>query len=211
MKRGTVFIVSAPSGVGKTTLLNELIQQDTEQRLALSISHTTRKPREEEINGLDYYFVNIEEFKALEKQGAMLESAEVFGHCYGTARQWIEHRLVQGKDVILEIDVQGALQVMQRVEDTCSIFIFPPSMPVLHSRLAKRDTDSQQVIKRRLQGAKNEIKEAHNFQYWLVNKDFSEALKSLQDIFKKPKSFRPEHPQIAEEFLELIASSKLQR
>jgi len=148
---GRLFLVTAPSGAGKSSLVNALLK--LEPTLKLSISHTTRQPRPGEVNGREYHFVSEHEFLAMRDRGEFLESALVHGNYYGTSRIWIEGQMAQGNDVLLEIDWQGARQVRERFDGTVGIFILPPSIEALEWRLHHRGTDSEQTITRRLLGA----------------------------------------------------------
>jgi guanylate kinase len=177
---GNIFLVVAPSGAGKSTLVNALLARDG--AIALSISFTTRPPRPGEVNGREYHFVSVEEFKQRRARGEFLESAEVHGHFYGTSRLWIEERMRAGGDVLLEIDWQGARQVKQVFPQAVGIFILPPSIEALEQRLHKRGQDSPQVIARRLLAAGSEIAHAPEFDYVIINEDFDRALADLTAI-----------------------------
>lgn len=179
---GNVFIISAASGTGKTTLVSRLVNHHND--ICVSISHTTRQPRENEQHGKHYYFVDKEKFITLVGEGAFLEHAEVFGHYYGTSIQAVQDMCNQGLDVILEIDVQGAEQVRQSLPHAVSIFILPPSMNILEQRLRNRQTDTEEVIATRLSKAKEEIQQAYLFDYVVVNQDLVQAESDLLHIFK---------------------------
>lgn len=179
---GNVFIVSAASGTGKTTLVTRLINNNPNIRV--SVSHTTRAPREGEQHGQHYFFIDKNEFIDLVGQGAFLEHAEVFGNYYGTSIQAVREMCAQGFDVILEIDVQGASQVRQSLPDAVSIFILPPSLKILEQRLRDRKTDSQDAITTRLNEAKQEIEQAFLFDYIVINEDLDKAEAELSYIFK---------------------------
>jgi guanylate kinase/non-canonical purine NTP pyrophosphatase (RdgB/HAM1 family) len=180
MKRGRLIVISAPSGAGKTSLVKQLLED--EPRLALSISHTTRKRRPTEAEGREYHFVTVDEFKALEARGEFLESARVFDNFYGTARAFVEERLASGRDVLLEIDWQGARQVRSRMPECVSVFILPPSRAALAERLARRATDSAEVIARRLADAAGDMSHYREFDYVVVNDDFAQAVADLKRI-----------------------------
>ena len=152
---GRLFMITAPSGAGKSSLVKALLEHDPE--IELSISHTTRAPRPGEVNGREYHFISVNEFEERKTRGEFLESALVHGNYYGTSRVWIEQRMAAGKDVLLEIDWQGARQVRSQFEGTVGIFILPPSIDALEARLHKRGTDSEATITRRLMGAGAEI------------------------------------------------------
>lgn len=177
--RGTLFIVSAPSGAGKTSLVKALARESTD--LLLSVSHTTRPRRENEIDGVDYHFVDQTQFRAMLAAAGFLEHAEVFGNFYGTSAGWVEERLSEGKNVILEIDVQGAAQIRNSRECT-GIFVLPPSLVVLENRLRGRGQDSDEVIARRLAEAVNEMSHYGEFDYLVVNDIFQEALEELKAV-----------------------------
>jgi len=177
---GILFIVSAPSGAGKTSLVKGLLTRD--ERLSVSISHTTRTRRATEADGVNYHFVDEGRFQAMVTAGAFLEHAEVFGNRYGTALESVETRFASGADVILEIDWQGAAQVRARRPDAVSIFILPPSRETLRSRLTRRGEDSAEVMERRLAEARDEISHQQEFDYLVVNDDFDTALTELAAI-----------------------------
>ncbi len=177
---GTLYVFSAPSGAGKTTLVKALLEQTTD--IGVSVSHTTRGPREGEINGKDYNFVSQDEFKSLIEQSAFLEHAQVFDNFYGTSQIWVEQELKAGRDVILEIDWQGAQQIRQQMPEMVSIFILPPSREELLKRLTGRGTDSQEVIDRRMQEAVSEMSHYGEFNYLIINDDFETALQELHSV-----------------------------
>jgi guanylate kinase len=179
-RQGILFIVSAPSGAGKTSLVKALL--DLDHRLGVSVSHTTRPRRATETDGVNYHFVARERFQAMVEADAFLEHAEVFGNAYGTATASVEQTFATGVDVILEIDWQGAAQVRARRPDAVSIFILPPSRAALRSRLLRRGEDSADVMERRLTEARNEISHCGDFDYLMVNDDFDDALRQLQAI-----------------------------
>ena len=177
---GSLFIVAAPSGAGKTSLVNALVAQQAD--IALSISHTTRAARAGEMNGKDYFFVMLEQFITMQGEGAFLESATVFDHSYGTSSEAVFEQLKAGIDVILEIDWQGAEQVRRNYPDSTSIFILPPSKQALEQRLRGRGQDNEDVITRRMRDAENEISHYVEFDYLIVNDDFELALTELVAI-----------------------------
>ena len=185
MTDGRLFIVSAPSGAGKTSLIRELLRQ--EERLAVSTSHTTRPMRSGERDGVDYYFVSPEEFEQLSGQDGFLERAEVFGNQYGTSRMEVERLRHQGQDVILEIDWQGARLVREKVPEAISIFILPPSLTVLEERLRHRNTDDDDVISQRLAQARSDILHCQDFEHCLINDNFGETVKQLHALIRNPE------------------------
>jgi guanylate kinase len=179
---GTLFIVAAPSGAGKSTLVNALLGR--EPGISLSISHTTRPPRPGEQYGRHYYFVERGEFEREAAEGIFLEHAQVHGNFYGTSRRTVQDLLQQGRDVLLEIDWQGAAQVRKAKSDCVSVFILPPSRMELERRLRGRGSDSEEVIERRLRNSREEIAHAHEFDYVIVNDRFEDALEALQAIVR---------------------------
>lgn len=195
-----MFIVTAPSGAGKTSLIRELLRR--EERLAVSISHTTRPVRKGEEDGVDYYFVSPEEFERISEQNGFLERAEVFGYLYGTSRAEVERLQGKGLDVILEIDWQGAQLVRQKVSEAVSIFILPPSLAVLEARLRNRGTDDAGVISQRLAQARSDILHCQDFEHCVINDDFEEAVEQLQSLIQDPNQTdddpRPCHERVLE-------------
>lgn len=177
---GNLFLIVAPSGAGKSTLLKALLER--EASLHLSISYTTRLPRSSEVSGKDYFFINCSEFSKLRNEGKMLESAEVHGNFYGTPRDWVLEQLSQGKDIVLEIDWQGACQVKKTFRDAIQIFILPPSLSVLEERLRKRAQDSEESIVQRLHEASRELGHLMDADYVVVNLEFQNAIADLQCI-----------------------------
>jgi len=177
MSHGNLFVVSAPSGAGKTTLVRLLLEQDS--GVKLSISHTTRAPRAGEVNGVAYHFTDIPAFVAMRDRGEFLEWAEVHGNFYGTSKVWISEQLTAGRDVLLEIDWQGAQQVKRLFPDAVGIFILPPSMAELERRLRGRGTDPEDVIQRRVAAAQGEMRHVGEFEFVIINNDLQEALKDL--------------------------------
>jgi guanylate kinase len=177
---GNLFIVSAPSGAGKSSLVKALLERDSAIRL--SISYTTRAPRAGEEEGVHYHFVSREDFHERQGRGEFLESAEVYGNHYGTSQPWIEAERAAGRDILLEIDWQGAAQVRRLVPDAISIFILPPSMAELRSRLTGRGTDSEEVIERRLAAARDDVTHCLEYDYLVVNDQFETALADLLAI-----------------------------
>lgn len=179
---GNLFIVSAPSGAGKSSLIRKLIELDREQALTVSVSHTTRAKRPGEIDGKDYHFISQAEFKGLVDSGEMYEWAEVFGNYYGTSRVAINALLADGKDVFLDIDWQGARQVKSLSPDAVAIFIAPPSKDELLKRLRGRQQDSEEVIADRMAEAADEISHYSEFDYIVVNDDFDTASRDFYAI-----------------------------
>ncbi len=177
---GDLFIIAAPSGGGKTSLVSGLFKRDP--RLVLSISHTTRSVRPGEVDGQQYRFVSVAEFEQMVAIGEFMEYARVFDHYYGTQRQSVERHLDEDRDVILEIDWQGARQVREKNPDCCAIFIIPPSLEILRDRLTRRGQDSAAVIQRRMQDAQAEISHWNEFDQLVVNDDFDSALEELVAI-----------------------------
>lgn len=178
---GSLFVIAAPSGAGKTTLTRMALAQNS--RLALSISTTTRAPRPGEENGVHYHFVSIETFKQMQVAGDFLELAEVHGNFYGTSRQGIESLLAADRDVILEIDWQGAQQVRRVYPESVGVFIVPPSFDVLETRLQGRGQDSSEVIARRVANAREELQHLNEFPYVIINENLDEALAELLAVF----------------------------
>ena len=188
MAKGNLYILSAPSGAGKSSLISALLQQGEHKRMMVSVSHTTRQPRQGEVEGVHYYFVSVEEFERLIDEGIFLEYAKVFGgNYYGTSLPAIEENLAKGIDVFLDIDWQGAQQIRQKVPSVKSIFILPPSLPELERRLIGRGQDSKEVIAERMSKAISEISHYDEYDYVIVNDDFEKALKDLQSILQSER------------------------
>ncbi|HID00359.1 MAG TPA: guanylate kinase, partial [Piscirickettsiaceae bacterium] len=182
MHQGQLYILSAPSGAGKTSLVKRLIETDPQIRVA--VSTTTRPPRPGEIDGQHYHFTDVDTFKEKINQGDFLEWAEVFGNLYGTRKSQVMQLLAEDVDVILEIDWQGAEQIREKMPDALSIFILPPSLEELERRLTGRGTDAAEVIARRLAEAKAEMRHYPEFDYVVINDDFDTAFTELHTIFK---------------------------
>ena len=179
---GTLFIISAPSGAGKSSLIRAYLEQKNQYPAKVSISHTTRAPRPGEEHGEDYYFVDHDYFESLISQQAFVEYANVFDHYYGTSKAEIEQSLLQGVNVFLDIDWQGAQQVREKMPQSKSIFILPPSLAELEHRLIKRGQDTEQVIRKRMAKAQAEISHYHEYDYVIINDDFNTSLNALNSI-----------------------------
>ncbi|HXZ59851.1 MAG TPA: guanylate kinase [Steroidobacteraceae bacterium] len=182
MKRGRLYVISAPSGAGKTSLVKALLSSEPELRL--SISHTTRTRRPTEVEGREYHFVSKGEFDERVRRGEFLEHAQVFDNHYGTSRGFVDSQLARGHDVLLEIDWQGARQVRRAMPDCVSIFVLPPARTSLAERLARRATDTAEVIRRRLSDAAGDMSHYQEFDYVVVNDDFDTAVADLQRIIE---------------------------
>lgn len=184
-KRGVLFVFSGPSGVGKGTLKAKLFEEFAD-RIVYSVSATTRGPREGEVDGKDYFFISRQEFERRVKNNEFLEHAEFAGNCYGTPRAYVEKLLDSGMNVVLEIDVQGALQVMKSMPECVSVFILPPSFEELEHRLRGRGTETEEKVRERLETAKRELPYAPQYDYQIVNGgDIEAAYQSLRDVFLK--------------------------
>ncbi len=179
---GNLFIVAAPSGAGKTTLVRHLLESD--RQIGVSISHTTRRPRPGEENGREYHFVDVPSFLERIGHGEFLEWAEVHGNYYGTSKRWIENEMLAERDVLLEIDWQGAQQVRKVFPQAIGIFVLPPSMAILHERLSGRGTDSEDVIARRIAAARDEMRHVDEFDYVIINDTLQQAVGDLQAIVR---------------------------
>lgn len=179
---GTLYIISAPSGAGKTSLVEALVE--TTDHVRVSVSHTTRSMRPGEQDGVNYHFIDHHQFQSMLAQQAFLEHAEVFDHCYGTSREWVQQTLNNGEDVILEIDWQGAQQVKTLMPAAISIFILPPSLSSLRERLTNRGQDNDAIIDRRMREAVSEISHYKQADYLVINDDFNTALLELQAILR---------------------------
>lgn len=183
--RGTLFVITAPSGAGKTSLIRALLEDEPSVRL--SISYTTRAPRPGEQNGREYHFVDVPTFLAMRERGEFLESAEVHGNHYGTSKKVISATLERGEDLILEIDWQGARQVRALYPEGVGIFVMPPSVEELERRLRSRGQDAEAIIQRRLANAREEMAHAGEFKYVIINKDFPTARTELRDIIRRER------------------------
>jgi guanylate kinase len=191
-----VYIISAPSGSGKSTLVNRLLKILPE--LDFSISYTTRAPRGKEQNGKQYFFVSREQFEQMIRDGEFLEHADVFGNYYGTARRFLKEAQSKGHDLLLDIDVQGAAQIKQKLPDATSIFVLPPDRKTLEERLRKRGEDSDAVIQKRLDGASREIENYSKYDYILINDDLEKSIKNLLAIVRSER-FRECSATLSEE------------
>ncbi len=202
--KGRLFVISAPSGAGKTSLVNELVRRDPS--LKFSVSYTTRRRRETEIDGKDYFFVEKSHFQAMAEKGEFLEHACVFGNYYGTGRGQVEDLLKRGHNVILEIDWQGAQQVREAMPECRSIFVLPPSRDELERRLKTRSTDSDEVIKRRLKDSVADMSHWQEFDYLVINDDFATAARALAVVVRgegvEHSSGHPALQKFAEKLLE---------
>ncbi|OFZ97080.1 MAG: guanylate kinase [Betaproteobacteria bacterium RBG_19FT_COMBO_58_11] len=179
---GNIFIVSAPSGAGKTSLVKALLEADSQVKL--SVSYTTRAPRPGEVDGVNYHFVSMDDFMAMLNRGDFLESAEVYGNRYGTSQRWIEAQVATGVDILLEIDWQGAAQVRKLMPQAISIFVLPPSPVALRERLTGRGQDSEQIIAGRLAAAREDMSHVSEFDYVIINDDFTAAAADLQAVVR---------------------------
>jgi guanylate kinase len=202
-RRGALYVIAAPSGAGKTSLVKAVLSRDPSLRV--SVSHTTRKQRPTELPGRDYHFVDVEEFKRLRDAGEFLEHAPVFDNFYGTGRAQVEALRSAGHDVILEIDWQGAQQVRKAQPDCKTIFILPPSRAELEARLRNRKTDSDQVIERRLRDAVADMSHYAEFDCVVVNDEFESAVAQLLDILRGNPGYSAKRPELAPLLADLLA------
>lgn len=206
MTNGTLYVISAASGAGKTSLVSAVLQQVSE--IEVSVSHTTRAPREGEVDGVNYYFVDRDKFQEMVEAGEFFESASVFGNMYGTSRQHIQEQLLKGKDVILEIDWQGARQIRRLMTDCKSIYIAPPSITALRERLSKRGQDDEAIINKRMREAISEMSHYAEFEYLVINDDFDEARDNLAAIIKGNRMlFAYQQQKHAELLAELLSAA----
>ncbi|HCX72930.1 MAG TPA: guanylate kinase [Candidatus Cloacimonas sp.] len=199
--RSFLIILIAPSGGGKSTIAKRILEDFN--RTTYSISYTTRKPRGKEQHGVDYFFISQQEFEEIAAQNGFLESALVHGYYYGTSRKFIEKKLAAGKHIVLDIDVQGARQVMQSGVDCVTVFILPPTISELEKRLRARGTDSEQVIALRLQNARREIAEVDNFDFLVINDDLEQAVQDVERIIKTEEMRICRKKKIIENFMEV--------
>ena len=189
-RQGIPFVVAAPSGTGKTTVCCRIVEAD--EALELSVSHTTRPPRDGEQDGVHYHFVTPERFEEMVAEGAFLEWAEYNGNRYGTSRQAIEEPLARGRDVLLEIEVQGAAQVQERRADARFLFLLPPSMAALEARLRERGTDTEAQVMARLALARRELQAAVRFHYAVVNDSLERCVEEVQEVIRAEREGRPQ-------------------
>jgi guanylate kinase len=198
MPSGTLFIVAAPSGAGKTTLVGRLLAED--DKVKHSISFTTRAPRAGEQNGREYHFIDVQQFLAMRERGEFAEWAEVHDNFYGTSRVWLEQRMKEGCDMMLEIDWQGAQQMRRQFPEAVGIFILPPSVAELENRLRRRGADSEDVIARRVAGALGEMRHVGEFDFVIINKDLDVALDELKAAVRASRlrfsRQRARHPDV---------------
>lgn len=204
MTKGTLFVISAASGAGKTSLVKAVLQQVSD--IDVSVSHTTRAPREGEVDGVDYHFVDKETFEAMVEAGDFIESASVFGNMYGTSQQHLQEQLLKGSDVILEIDWQGARQIRQLMNDCRTIYIVPPSITALRERLTSRGQDDESVISKRMREAISEMSHYVEFDYLIINDDFDEARDNLAAIIKGNRMLHEHQQQKHAELLSKLLS-----
>jgi guanylate kinase len=177
---GSLIVISAPSGAGKTSLVHALLEHNPQ--IGLSVSYTTRAPRDGEIDGKHYHFISRESFLEMAKRGEFLESAEVYGNFYGTSQKWIANETAKGRDILLEIDWQGAAQVRKIFPACLSIFILPPSLEALAQRLNGRGTDDASVISKRLAAVRDDVAHVAEFDYVIINEDLNRALHELESV-----------------------------
>ncbi len=205
MAKGTLYIISAPSGAGKTSLVKTLLE--TMSEVVVSLSHTTRVKRDEEVDGREYHFIDEQTFDQMVANDEFLEHADVFGNKYGTSRQHLQEQLLLGQDVILEIDWQGARQIRQLMADCKSIFVLPPTMQALSDRLIGRGQDAKETIELRMNEAKSEMTHYAEFDYIIINDDFDTAVTELASIFVSNRLLADAQQQRhSEKLAELLAS-----
>jgi guanylate kinase len=205
MKRGHLYVIAAPSGAGKTSLLRAVMAK--RPNIGFSVSCTTRKPRPGEVDGRDYHFISRPDFERLVDAGEFVEHADVFGNLYGTRRSVVEGALAEGRDLILEIDWQGARQVRERLPEAVQVFILPPSRAELEKRLRGRGSDSEEAIARRLAESAVEMSHWQEFDYVIVNRDFEAAVAELEAIFDgRGEASRRDRPELAALARELLGT-----
>ena len=201
---GKLFVISAPSGTGKTSLIQAILEDPEVRNTSLGISCTTREARPQEEDGISYFFITTERFNEKISNNEFLEYAEVFGNFYGTPKDWAQARLAKGENVLLELDIQGALQVKEAFQETQTIFIIPPSYDDLEKRLKLRDQDSKDEINRRLKEAKKEVSIGKTFDQIIVNNDFDEALNDLRSFISSGVEQSQQRKDIVENSLNLL-------
>ncbi|WNC72668.1 guanylate kinase [Thalassotalea psychrophila] len=206
---GNLFILSAPSGAGKSSLIKGLLEQNNPRPLQVSVSHTTRAPRPGEVDGVHYHFVSVEQFKKLIADGAFYEWAEVFGNYYGTSETAIDHQLQQGIDVFLDIDWQGAQQVRLKKPQVTTIFICPPSREELEQRLRNRGQDSEEIIADRMEKAESECSHFQEFDYIVINNDFDAAVTDLNTIINNQRLKQSQQVEKHNELLTKLAGKAI--
>jgi guanylate kinase len=199
LSQANLYVVAAPSGGGKTSLIKALLERDSQ--VSLSVSYTTRSARPGEKDGVHYHFIDEPAFAGLIEKNALIEHAEVFGHQYGTGRETVKELLHAGFDVLLDIDWQGARQIRKSFPACCTIFILPPSMETLRNRLGSRGQDSEDVIEARMLEARDEIAHSSEFDYLIINDDFDKALADLQSIIRHRKLHRPGQQKLYDDLL----------
>ena len=205
--KGNLFVVAAPSGAGKTSLLKALLKKNN--NLIISISYTTRNPRENEINGEDYYFVEDEDFKDLIKKNYFIEYAKVFDNYYGTSRSLVQSKLDDGKNVILEIDWQGAKEIRATCSNVISIFILPPDIKTLRERLLKRKKDDIKIIEQRMSASLKEISHYKEFEFVVINDNFEETLNRLNNIITNPSTNLHRQSSFFENYVRQMMAEKV--
>ena len=199
-----LIVIAAPSGTGKTSLIEALLKDSTDMKFNLSISYTTRKKRINEKDGESYLFIDKKEFKRMLENKDFLEHAEVFGNFYGTSKSWVEELLKEGRNILLELDWQGAVQVKSAYPSAVTIFILPPSYKDLELRLIERDLDKKVVIEKRLAEAKKEIEQGQSFDFLVVNDEFEKALRDLKYIVRQNKELPKERKAIVKSHLQVL-------
>ena len=199
-----LIVIAAPSGAGKTSLIEALLKDSTDMKFNLSISYTTRKKRINEKDGESYLFIDKKEFERMLENNDFLEHAEVFGNFYGTRKSWVEELLKEGKNILLELDWQGAVQVKSAYPSAVTIFILPPSYKDLELRLIERDLDKKVVIEKRLAEAKKEIEQGQSFDFLVVNDEFEKALRDLKYIVRQNKELPKERKAIVKSHLQVL-------
>ncbi|MGM0444910.1 MAG: guanylate kinase [Bacillota bacterium] len=186
MQRGILFVLSGPSGVGKGTVLDQLMKDY--KNIKYSVSATTRKPREGEIDGVDYFFISKDKFGKMKKNNEFIETACVHGNYYGTPRNYVEECLKSGEDIILEIDIQGAKQIRDKFKDAVYIFLLPPNYEELKNRLEKRDSETEESLRIRLKNASDEIQDMKNYDYKIVNDKLHTTVKKVEEVIEKERA-----------------------